>query len=133
MNKQEEDLQKNIEAGVNLPADDINTKAYLHVFDALKKEPEYKLSANFAESVTARIKAKNQRGLSGDIFWFGVGIILVIISGAVAIAYSGFKPDLGFLSGAASFKGVLIFGAVFIIALNWIDRNFIRKQQTNID
>jgi hypothetical protein len=127
MNQHEEELQKAIEKGIHAASDDINAKAYQHVFDTLKKEPQYQVPANFAEHVALKIQKKNSPGFTNDMFWFGVGIFLTIVTGAIAIAYTGFKPDLGFLKGLADFKGLLVFGAAFIIFLNWLDKKLLRK------
>jgi len=133
MNQHEEELQKNIEEGNPFPADNADAKAYQHVFDALKKAPATSLPSDFAVKVTARLVEREQkRSLSRDLFWLVLGLFLIVISVVVAIVFSGFKPDMGFLKGLTAFKGLLIFAALFIAGLHWIDRKLIQKKNSVI-
>jgi hypothetical protein len=133
MNPYEEELQKNFEQGNDKSGEEADIKAYQYVFDALKKEPPITLHPDFASGVINKVlEKKEKRGLSGDFLWFGVGIFLIVIAAIVAIAFSGFKPSLGFLSGLTSFKGLLVFAAIFITALNWLDKKLIHKKQASI-
>jgi hypothetical protein len=130
MNPYEEELQKNLESGKLPEGDDLDIKAYQHVFNGLKKAHEYSLPIGFAERVVAKaVETREKRGFSRDFLWFGIGLFLMVVACIVAIVYSGFKPSLGFLSGLADFKGLIIFGAVFIFFLNWLDKKLVRKNE----
>jgi hypothetical protein len=126
MNVDDEQLQSDAEKG--LPTDEMDSKAYRLVFAALRKEPEYRMSSSFADRVVSKIQEK-QKGSSSEFFWFGLGIVLLLIAFVVAIAMTGFKIDLGFLSGMSSYYRLFIFGAVFAGFLSWIDRRFIQHRQ----
>jgi hypothetical protein len=56
------------------------------------------------------------------------GIVLLIIVMIVAIAFTGFKISAGFLSGISAYKGLFVFGAIFILVLHWLDRKFVRAK-----
>ena len=60
MNRYEEELQRNLEAGKNPERDELDVKAYQSVFNALKKEPEFTLSSSFADTVVGMAVKKQQ-------------------------------------------------------------------------
>ena len=124
MNANEEELQKRVEAGkVN---DDLDAKAYQQVFSGLRQEPEFRLPTAFADRVVARIQLQQSKSLRREYFWLGFGIFLLVITFIVAIVLTEFTFDLGFLEGLSNFKGILIFGAGFILLLHWIDKRLLR-------
>lgn len=127
MNAHEEELQKNVEAGK--VADDLDAKAYQQVFSGLKQEPDFKLPPSFADKVVSRIQLQQSKSLRKEYFWLGFGIFLSVIAFIVAIALTEFTFDLGFLSGLSNFKGVIIFGAGFILALHWLDKRIFKAKQ----
>jgi hypothetical protein len=124
MNIRDEELQKKVESGHE--SDDIDSRSYKTVFQALSQEPEFKLPTSFADRVVA-IAENKRKGSSSDFLWFGLGIFFLLIAFVVAIVMSGFKPNLGFLSGVSSYYGLFIFGGFFIGILSWIDRRFIHR------
>lgn len=40
-----------------------------------------------------------------------------------------FRLDFGFLNGMADYKGLALFGLVFIVFLNWLDKKLVRGKQ----
>jgi hypothetical protein len=131
MNRYEEDLQKNIEAGQSPEGDELDIKAYQRVFSALKNEPETKLSHDFSERIVFRIKEKQKRDASRDMFWLVAGIFFLVITFIVAIVMTGFKPDFGFLNDISGYTGVFVFGAAFIGMLSWLDKRLISHRRIN--
>lgn len=125
MNVNDEELQNSAEKGHH--TDEVDSRAYKLVFDALRKEPEYRLRPSFADRVV-KIAQGKQKGSSSEFFWFGLGIFFLLIAFVTAIVMTGFKLDLGFLSGVSSYYGLFVFGAFFIGLLSWIDKRFIRRR-----
>jgi hypothetical protein len=123
----DEQLQDAIERGANPPSRD--AKAYRTVFQALNRETGFTLPAAFADRVISRLTEKRS---SRDIFWLFMGLGSLFLTLIVAILLSGFRPDFSFLSVGAftflsSYKGLVVFGILFILLLQWIDRKFVRK------
>jgi hypothetical protein len=132
MNRYEEELQRNLEAGKNPEGDELDVKAYQSVFNALKHEPEFTLSSSFADKVVSMaMKKQNSKSSFREYFWFGFGIFLMLIAFVATIMVTEFKFDMGFLSGLNSFKGVIIFGIFFIGLLHWLDKKLIRPTETH--
>jgi hypothetical protein len=125
MNMRDEELQKKIESGHE--SDDMDSRSYKTVFQALSQEPEFKLPASFADRVVAIAEYK-QKSSSPDLLWFGLGIFFLLIAFVVAIVMSGFKLNLGFLSGVSSYSGLFVFGVAFIGLLNLLEKKVLRKQ-----
>ncbi len=127
MNRYEEELQRNLEAGKNPQGDELDVKAYQSVFNALKQEPEFTLSSSFADKVVGMAVNKQQsKSTFKEYFWFGCGVFLMLMAFVVTIVMTEFKLDLGFLNGLNAFKGVIIFGIFFIGLLHWLDKRFIK-------
>jgi hypothetical protein len=122
MNIRDEELQKKVESGHE--SDDMDSRSYKTVFQALSQEPEFKLPSSFADRVVAMAESK-RKGPSSEFLWFGLGIFFLLIAFIVAIVMTGFKLNLGFLSGVSSYYGLFIFGGVFIGILSWIDKKYI--------
>lgn len=132
MNRYEEELQKNLEAGKHPEGDELDVKAYQSVFNALKQEPEFSLSSSFADKVVGiMVKKQQSKTTFREYFWFGFGIFLMLIAFVVTLAMTDFKLDMGFLKGLNSFKGVIIFGIFFIGLLHWLDKKLIRPTETH--
>jgi len=132
MNHYEEELQRNLEAGKNPEADELDVKAYQSVFNALKQEPEFTLSSSFADKVVGMaVKKQQSKSTLREYFWFGFGFFLMLIAFVVAIVLTEFKFDMGFLNGLSSFKGLIIFGIFFIGLLHWLDKKLIRPTETH--
>jgi hypothetical protein len=129
MSNDEERIQQDIESGRIPGGDGLDVKAYQEVFRALAKEPRYQISPRFAENVVARVAEKQQAKQSRDYLWFGAGIFLLILTAVVTVMVVGFKPDFGFLSSMSDYKGLAVFGILFITFLNWLDKRVIRGRQ----
>jgi len=128
----EEELQKRIESNPLMDSNDLDVKSYQSVFRALKQSPAVKLSNNFEDRVIKIIGEKRRKDSSRDIFWLGFGIFLTLIAFVVAIAMTGFNLNFGFLKAMADYKGLLIFGVVFIGVLNWLDKKLLRDKTQSV-
>ena len=127
MNQFEEELQKNIEKGEVPTGEDLDVRAYQEVFRALKKDPGYQLSSGFAERVVSKLNERQNRFLSSDYFWFLSGLLFVLITSIITLMFTNFRLDLGFLSVMSDYTGLVVFGAIFIVFLNWLDKRLIRR------
>jgi hypothetical protein len=133
MNAYEEELQKNIEAGKPVSGDDLDARAYQHVFKALQKEPDYKLSSRFADQIIQKAALANEKSSSSDYIWFGVGIFFLVISFIVAVvislSYIGFKPSLGFLSAISEYKGLVVLALALIVIFNRVEKRLMSERK----
>ena len=127
----DEELQKNIEAGKLFSSNDLDAKAYHEVFARLKKEPDAYLAVNFADRVIVRIQEQQLKSTSRDFYWLIAGAFLLTIALVVAVAMTGFRPGLGFLKGMSSYAGLFVFGVAFILFLNRLDKKLLPK--TGVD
>ncbi|HEY9047330.1 MAG TPA: hypothetical protein VIN08_15600 [Ohtaekwangia sp.] len=130
MSEEEKRLQEKIESGVF--SDSPDERVYQQVFNSLEKEPVYTLPRNFASSVVRKIELQQSRSLKREYFWLVAGIIVLLVVMIIATALTGFVPSAGFLSKISGYKGVFLFGTIFIFLLNWIDKKFIRTKQTTL-
>lgn len=118
----DEELQNSIERG--LAGQGPDGEAYRRVFDALKKEPSFKLSSDFASKV---IQNRPQRTTTSELTWLYVGLFSFVIVAGIAIFLTGFKLDPGVLNFISGYRGLIAFGALFILTLQWIDKRFVKK------
>jgi hypothetical protein len=123
----EEELQKRVEGDTGNPEGDLDVKVYQKIFVTLSKTSEINISPSFADRIVQITSSKLIRESRRDLWWLGCGIAMLLIAFVVAIIYTGFKIDMGFLSAMADYKGLFIFGIVFVIALNWIDKRIVKK------
>ena len=129
MSQNEEELQRRAESGHH--ADDIGSKAYQQVFQALRKEPDFGLPDSFADRLVKMVEAKQmERASSREFIWLIVGVVLLLIAFAVVVVMTDFKLNFGFLSGMSSYTGLFLFGCFFIGVLNWIDKRFIKQEKS---
>ena len=128
MNQFEEELQKKIESGELTGNEDLDVKAYQEVFRVLKIEPDYKLSARFAESVVLRINERDNKSLSKDYFWFFTGLFFFLLTSGITLVFTNFRLDFGFLNGMSEYKSLAIFGAAFIVFINWLDKRVVKER-----
>ena len=130
MNLSDEELQSNIEKG-NHVDDTLDSRAYRKVFDALKKEP-YHLSSHFADRVMMRME--EQKSLSKDYFWFGMGLFGLIAGAVVAAILANFKLNSGFgtFKFISGYPGLFLFGSIFIALIHYIDTRFLNKEVIGI-
>jgi hypothetical protein len=126
--KNEEELQRSVEQGnVN---NDIDSKAYEVVFDALKQEPNYTLKSGFADRVMELAARQSSGSASTEFIWLGVGVFLLIVAMIVVMTKITMPTDFGFLSAMSSYAGLFVFGILFIALLHFIDRRFIQQRRT---
>ncbi|NJM24431.1 MAG: hypothetical protein HC859_01805 [Bacteroidia bacterium] len=125
MNPKKEALRKKLEQDEFLKglAGDDDVKAYRLFLRAVEKET-FELPDDFAENVAAKLNLKHRP--AQEFLWFALGIFLLIISCIVAISLTDFKFDFGFLESISSYKGIFLFGTIFIILLHLIDKKWIR-------
>lgn len=128
MSPYEEELQNNIARGDTGGGDELDSKAYRQVFQAIEKDPGYALPSRFAESVVAKVIAKQKREQSRDYFWFFSGLFVLLIAAVVTIVVTEYRFDFGFLRSMADYKGLAAFGVIFVIFLNWLDKRLIREK-----
>lgn len=131
MNANDEELQRDLENGRTPKGDDLDVRAYREVFQALKKEPGYNVSPDFAGKVVARIVAQHKANQARDYFWFGAGIFFLILSSVGTVLFVGFSLDFGFLSAMADYKGLAVFGVLFIVFLNQVDKWLVKGKQAH--
>ena len=131
MNIHDEEMQKNLESGQPAAGDEVDVKAYRHVFDALRKEPEFVLPHAFANRVVrALVQQQTQKTTVREYVWFGVGILLLLIACITAIVLTDFKFSFGAFSALKSYKGLFLFAAVFITLLHLLDKRVLRHKRT---
>lgn len=135
MNAEEEKLQNDLQSGLNPTGDELDVRAYREVFRVLEKEPEPALSAQFSQAVIARIASRQRQRDVKDYVWFAAGIVFLALSFLIAFLFTGFRFDfdLGFLKGMAEYKGLVIFGVVFIAFLNWLDKKLVAQRRWSAD
>jgi uncharacterized protein with beta-barrel porin domain len=125
MSPYEEELQKRIEQGQEDRNTGVDARAYQEIFRALKKDPGYSLPGNFAERTAGKV-LQEKSAASSDALWFGIGIFLLTVSLLVALFFSGFSLNFGFLEGMTDYKGLLVFGILFVAFLNWLDKKLLK-------
>lgn len=127
----EEEIQHRLEAGDKITGSDVD--AYRKVFDALKREPDFRLPINFADSVMNRITSKQES--RSEYFVIAGGVLFFIIAAIVTYALMDFtlsadvfklQADVGAYQFVKNYSGLFIFGAAFIILLQWVDKRFIK-------
>ncbi len=122
--KHEEELQNQIEQGIkNHDSDD--ALAYQHVFNSLKKEPDFHVSLRFADRIVALIEKKEERK---DYWWMAAGIFMFVITLIVTLAIAKITWTTGAFTFIPEHYGLVGFGIVFILLLQWVDKKVIRKQ-----
>lgn len=128
MNRHEEDLQRNFDAGIEPVGDEVDIQAYREVFSRLKKVHKVELSPDFADTIVARVIERKEKEASRDILWFGAGAFLLAAACAIVVVMSGFKLQFGFLKNISSYAGLFVFGAFFIILLLFLEKRIIPRR-----
>jgi len=131
MNAHEEELQNSVEKGQKPHVENIDMKAYEEVFRVLKKDPGYELPPRFAERIVARIVADRESRNSADYFWFGAGLFFLLGVSIATIILIGFRFDFGFLGVMSDYKGLAVFGVLFVLFLNWLDKRLVRGRMAH--
>lgn len=120
--------------------DNDDARVYRRVLHGLKQEPVYELSADFAHRIIGIIEKKEKRNVPEHV-WLATVPVFIITALGITAGVMGFtfnwgslnvfpalnSVDWGFLNSMADYKGILIFGASFIVLLDFIDRRFIRR------
>ena len=135
----DEELQKRIEEArfQDNEQDEISAKAYQKVFSVLNKNPSYDLSADFADRIVQRVNERQTTEFYvRDYFWFGAGILFMVVGFGITVYITGFtlnlEFDLGFLKSMSGYKGLFIFGVAFILLLNWMDKRLLRGRHLHL-
>jgi hypothetical protein len=127
MSNQDEELQKKIETDQQLDSNDIDVRSYQFVFRAINNVTET-LPHNFSDRIIAKLIAKQKNESSREWWLFGLGIFLLVIAFIVAIVFSGFKLEMGFLKNMSAYAGLFLFGAAFIIVLNILEKKLLHNR-----
>lgn len=117
----DEKLQKQVEAGQWVGHEDGET--YRQVFNALKQEPAFHVTLPFADRVLARIEKKEEQR---DLRWLAAGIFLSVAALVACLVFTN-TWTTGTFSFISGYPGLVIFGIVFILLLQWVDRRLLRK------
>ena len=127
MNQEEENIQHALESGLKPHGDNHEIAAYKAVFSSLSRQPEIKTSSDIESIVLARIIKRRQQQSRRDYIWLSLGIFLLFIACIIAVAFSGVKMHASFLSRIPDVTGIIIFGIVFVVVLNRLDKKLILK------
>ncbi len=120
MNDQE--LQERVEKGSTPASED--GRLYHTLFEALRREPAYTLPHGFADRVVTAVRDKYT---SRDMPWLVAGVTLFVIVLIIATIVTDFSMSIGVFTFLSSYAGLVTFAVLFILALQWIDRTWIRK------
>jgi hypothetical protein len=128
MNTSDESIQKQVEEGI-APLG-LDSEAYKLVFNSVKKEPNYKLSTDFAYRIS--LLASPEKSFNWDKFLvigggigFFIALIYVIVSASTIFTFGAFT----FLS---NYQGLLFFGVIFILTLNWLDKKLVPSRTEHV-
>jgi hypothetical protein len=121
----DEELQNKMEEG-GLPISSQDAEAYQKVFGALQREVDFTLSSSFTDSVIQKIEVQKKKEAAREQWWFFGGLFVFLIGLVVALTQIDFKPTVGVYTFVIGYKGLIVFGILFVLALNFIDRKFIR-------
>jgi hypothetical protein len=124
MKRVEEELQHLIENGL-LNESSEDTRAYQHVFDVLKKEPDFHVSLPFADRIVALIEKKEEKH---DYLWMATGIFFIVVTLIVSLALSNIHWTTGIFTFISGYSGLITFGIAFILLLQWVERKVIKKR-----
>ncbi len=123
MSIKDEDLQNQIERS-NSAIEGIDAQVYKRIFDVLKKEPDFHLPVSFADKVVAKMEAGKES--SRDLFWICLGVVSFVVAAIVSVALTGFKLNFGALKFINGYPGLIVFGIVFILVIQWVDKKLVR-------
>ena len=119
----DEELQNQIEQTGDGSGND--AQIYKKVFDALQREPDFKLPHSFADRVISRIESARES--KTEMVWLVIGVFSFVVTAIIAVALTNYKLDFGVLKFISGFPGLIAFGVAFIAGLHWFDKKFIRK------
>lgn len=125
MKTKDEIIQEQIEKGIQ-DIQDVDSRAYQIVFNGVGRKPNVSLSPGFTHSVIKKIQQlKEERSLRKDFMWLGIGLFAFVIATIISMSMTNFKFDFGALGFINSYGGLLVFGAVLIIGLQWLDKKLV--------
>ena len=128
----DDELQNRLEGGEHIAGKD--ALAYRKVFDALGREPDFRLPVNFADAVMGRITSRKES--RREYFLIGGGVLFFVIAAAVVFFDTGFtlgaetfrlQADLSAFRFVKDYLGLFFFGIVLIAFLQWVDKRFVRQ------
>ncbi len=124
----EEELQSQIEKSATT-GHGLDSRSYQVIFDALKKEPSFKLSNSFEDKVIQKIEERKEA--AKDAAWIWIGVASFIIAAVASIMLTGFKFNsfnfnVGTFRFLAGYPGLFIFGTLFVLGLQLLDKKIIR-------
>ncbi len=119
----DESIQKQIEEG-NIPSG-VDADAYRLIFQSLKKEPNFKLSADFAQRVSSMAYSQS-KSFDWDKFFLFAGFFALTIAMVYAIAVTDFTFSVGSFQFIKDYSFLLIFAVGVIALLQWIDKKLLR-------
>lgn len=127
MKIKDEELQNNIDKGFGADESE-DTRAYQHVFNALRKEPDFHVSLAFADRIVSFIDRREEKS---DYWWIVTGVFFCVIAMIVALALTNVNWSAGVFTFLSGYPGLVVFGIAFILVLQWIDRAVIKKKLTS--
>lgn len=103
-----------------------DSKAYIHVFRALSKEPSSKVSSHFADRVIDKIiEVQARKSARMDFLYLIIGLFGFGLAAIVLISITGFRPSTGAFAFLLHHSGLMIFTLFFIILLQWMDKKIL--------
>ena len=124
----DEELQSNLEK--NPVGESLDERSYRKVFQILRKEPSFQLTSHFANQVMSRLKLHSDVSFQRDIYWLSAGIGGFIVAMIVTVVLTDFRFTLGGLKFIAGYPGLFVFGILFILGLQWIDKRIVHKTKS---
>ena len=124
----DEELQSNLEK--NPVGESLDERSYRKVFQILRKEPSFQLTSHFANQVMSRLRLNSDVSFQRDIYWLSAGIGGFIVAMIVTVVLTDFRFTLGGLKFIAGYPGLFVFGILFILGLQWIDKRIVHKTKS---
>jgi hypothetical protein len=119
----DEEIQERAQRGETVSGPD--GAAYRKVFQALGREPNFKLPPSFADRVMHRALGTSRKSI--DMLWFYTGLFACLVALIVAVLMSGFKMNLALPGFVRNYPGFVVFGILFVLGLQWLDRRLVRR------
>jgi hypothetical protein len=92
----------------------------------LMREPDFQLPSTFADRMVSMITAKQQTSRKWEIFWIAFTGFLFVVAVGVSVYLTGFKPSFSAFPFLNNYAGLIVFGALFIGFLNWVEKKFLQ-------
>ena len=94
----------------------------------LNQEPDFRLPDGFADRLVSILVASNRKERRLEIFMIGFGSLIFLIALAWVITVTDFKLWLPGFSFFVNHAGLILFGILFIAALNILDKRLIQPR-----